>query len=74
MTGLSSSRFFFNIRSEQALVRDMSGSVFSNVEEAISAALVGGPQIAAQAHCRRPKHFEISSEDGTIVAQVPIAL
>jgi hypothetical protein len=66
-------RFFFNIRSEQDLIRDYSGCVLPDIEAAISAALVGGLQIRPDAGClRHPQQFEITSEDGKLVAIVPI--
>ncbi|WP_162770417.1 DUF6894 family protein [Hyphomicrobiales bacterium] len=66
-------RFFFNIRSEQDLIRDYSGCVLPDIEAAISAALVGGLQIRPDAGClRQPQQFEITSEDGKLVAIVPI--
>ncbi|MBY3225399.1 MULTISPECIES: DUF6894 family protein [Rhizobium] len=66
-------RFFFNIRSEQDLIRDHSGCILPDIETAISAALVGGLRIRPDTgSLRHPQQFEITSEDGKLVAIVPI--
>ncbi len=72
MSGRRGSRFFFNVRSESTLVRDATGCVLRDVEEAISAALVAGIKMVSPLGCRNASRFEITDGKGTVVATVPI--
>ncbi len=72
MSGRRRSRFFFNVRSGSTFVRDGTGCVLRDVEEAITAALVAGIKMVSPLDCRNASRFEITDEKGTVVATVPI--
>lgn len=66
-------RFFFNVRSGQTLVRETAGWLLPNREAAISAAPVHGVRIVPHRECEGASRLEITTENGAVVAIVPIA-
>ncbi|MGV2076415.1 MULTISPECIES: DUF6894 family protein [unclassified Rhizobium] len=72
MSGRCGSRFFFNVCSGSTLIRDATGCVLRDVEEAITAALVKGIKMVSPLGCRNASRFEITDEKGMVVATVPI--
>ncbi|KRB49263.1 hypothetical protein ASE04_19030 [Rhizobium sp. Root708] len=69
-------RFFFNVMLGDDCVVDQRGLVFPDTHAAITAALFGSNAILKALGCRRtgraPRSFEITDEDGKIVAKVPL--
>lgn len=74
MSAVNGKRLFFHVRCGQHLLMDTTGCVFPDIGDAISAALVGGPRIVPNVRCEKPLRFEITAENGTVVATVPFTL
>lgn len=76
MTSRKSRRFFFNVVAGEDYVVDPRGIAFSDTDAAITAVLFGSKDILARLGCcgaaRAPRRFEITDEDGEIVAKVPV--
>ena len=75
MTKKNGGRFFFNVVGDDSVV-DQRGIVFPDVNAAITAALFGSNEILKALGCcrtgRAARIFEITDEDGKIVAKVPL--
>ncbi len=69
-------RFFFHIRSADARETDQTGIEFSSLEEAIDDARRARTEMrvdaAAEPHTKSTKVFEITDEQGRVLATIPL--